>query len=106
VEVNSGSGFGIPEAKWRRWGLAIQTLLSTRGGTISEAIQSWRKNINKELEGVEACPICYSILQPKSRRLPNTPCPTCSYYFHASCIHRWFRSSGHNKCPMCREPFF
>merc|ERR1712194_948917 len=36
----------------------------------------WKENVDKEFEGVEPCPVCYSVLHVKSHKLPNLECKT------------------------------
>ena len=70
-----------------------------------DAIRVWRKNVDKELDGVEPCPICYSVVQTTDHSLPRKSCYTCSTKFHSACLYRWFHSSHKSTCPMCRQEF-
>lgn len=106
VEVECSSKIGISDARWKRWELQIIQLLSMQDGSVVDAVMFLKKNMDKEFEGVEPCPICYSILQPKSMSLPSLCCPTCSNKFHNQCLYTWFKSSGKSKCPLCQQPFF
>jgi hypothetical protein len=105
VEVQTLSKLGISEAKWRRWGLQVVQLLSCQDGTLVDGALLWKANMDREFEGVEPCPICYSVLHHKSLSLPTLSCPTCSNAFHAQCLHTWFKQSGKNKCVICQQPF-
>ena len=41
-------------------------------GTLPEALALWRRNLDKEFEGVEPCPICYAVISlDHSRSLPR-----------------------------------
>ena len=102
VEVVS-SKIGIADDRVRRWVLQIVQMLSLQDGAVVDALLMWKKNVEKELEGIEACPICYSILHPKSMGLPNLCCSTCSNKFHSACLYTWFKSSGKTKCVICQQ---
>lgn len=105
VEVSCDSKIGISESKWRRWELQIRQMMSC-SGLFWEALCRWRDSIKKEFEGVEPCPICYSVVHVSNHTLPKTKCQVCNSIFHATCVYKWFRSSGDSKCPMCRSDFF
>lgn len=106
VEVECTKRIGIAEDRWRRWVLQIIRVTSSQDGSLLDAVLLWKKNIDKEFEGVEPCPICYSILNPKTMGLPNLPCKTCANKYHNSCLYKWFNQSGKNKCPICQQPFY
>ena len=134
VEVECTKKMGISEGRWRRWILQIIQLLSHQDGSVLDAILLWKKNVDKEFEGiilsylqlivpsytneicfaiacyscpgVEPCPICYSILHPKTLSLPTMCCPTCKNKFHSPCLYKWFNTSGKSKCVLCQQPFF
>jgi hypothetical protein len=40
-------------------------------GTLLEALQLWKRNIDAEFAGAEPCPICYCVIQPQSYQLPR-----------------------------------
>ncbi|DAZ98456.1 TPA: hypothetical protein N0F65_001157, partial [Lagenidium giganteum] len=105
VEVECTKRIGISEDRWRRWVLQIVKVTASQDGSLLDAVLPWKKNVDKEFEGVEPCPICYSILNPKNMGLPNLPCKTCSNKYHNSCLYKWFNQSGKNKCPICQQPF-
>ncbi|XVE58066.1 hypothetical protein DITRI_Ditri04bG0140500 [Diplodiscus trichospermus] len=44
------------------------------------------------------CPICLSEYQPKETL---RTIPTCSHYFHSSCIDEWLKMNA--SCPLCRN---
>ncbi len=79
VEVETVTRYGVSEAKWKRWVFQIIRLLSVQDGTIIDGVLLWKRNMENELNGVEACPICYSTLHPKFMCLPTLGCPTCRY---------------------------
>lgn len=105
VDVACTSRIGVSDGRWRRWVLQIIQLLSMQDGSVVDAVLLWKANIEKELEGVEPCPICYCTLHTKTLCLPTLACPTCNNKFHQPCLHTWFRSSGKNKCVICQQPF-
>ncbi|CEG42089.1 e3 ubiquitin-protein ligase partial [Plasmopara halstedii] len=105
VEVECTKRIGIPEDRWRRWVLQIIRVTSSRDGSLLDAVLLWKHNVDKEFEGVEPCPICYSILNPKNMALPSLPCKTCKNKYHNSCLYKWFNQSGKNRCPICMQPF-
>ncbi|RLN49597.1 hypothetical protein BBJ29_006849 [Phytophthora kernoviae] len=105
VEVECTKRIGISEDRWRRWVLQIIRVTASSDGSLLDAVMLWKGNVDKEFEGVEPCPICYSILNPKNMGLPSLPCKTCSNKYHNSCLYKWFNQSGKNKCPICQQPF-
>ena len=106
VEVNCTSRIGVSDGRWRRWVLQIIQLMSMQDGSVVDAVLMWKSNIEKELEGVEPCPICYCTLHSKTQCLPSMACPTCNNKFHSPCLTTWFRSSGKSKCVICQQPFY
>ena len=80
--------------------------LSMQHGSVVDVIALWKRNVDKELEGVEPCPICFSILHPKLMSLPSLTCKTCDNKFHSPCLHKWFQTSGKSNCVLCQQPFF
>ena len=100
----SSGGGGVSEGKWRRWELQMRNLLNQSDEGLGSAISLWIHNLDREFEGVEPCPICYSILHNKLHVLPNLTCRTCKNKFHSSCLYKWFSSSQKNKCPLCQQP--
>lgn len=94
----------IQETRAKRWQLAIATTLTSQNGSIHDAIMAWRRNVEKHFQGVEECPICYSVLD-NNRSLPRMACRTCNNKFHPSCLYTWFNTSGNSKCPLCRKLF-
>ncbi|QDZ22620.1 E3 ubiquitin-protein ligase listerin [Chloropicon primus] len=101
VEVEYTSKFGFGEAVLRKWLLSMRAFLRNQDGTIDDAIYLWYQNVEKQFEGVEECPICYSIIQTTDHTLPKLRCRTCNNKFHSSCMYKWF-SQGKATCPMCR----
>ena len=79
--------------------------LFMQNGAIAEAIRTWKSNFDKEFEGVEECPICYSILHTSNHSLPRLACKTCKHKFHGACLYKWFSTSNKSTCPLCQTPF-
>jgi hypothetical protein len=105
VEVEYVSKLGVSEDRLRRWKLQIIHLLKEQDGAVIDAILLWKRNVEKEFEGVEPCPICYSVLDLKTNSLPTLQCSVCSNRFHKQCLNTWFKQSGKNKCVLCQQPF-
>lgn len=105
VEVSCTSRIGVSDGRWRRWVLQIIQLMSMQDGSVVDAVLLWKCNIEKELEGVEPCPICYCTLHTKTLCLPTMICSTCNNKFHSPCLTQWFRSSGKSKCVICQQPW-
>eukprot|EP01026_Neomeris_dumetosa_P045275 TRINITY_DN38341_c0_g1_i6.p1 TRINITY_DN38341_c0_g1~~TRINITY_DN38341_c0_g1_i6.p1 ORF type:complete len:346 (-),score=30.76 TRINITY_DN38341_c0_g1_i6:211-1248(-) len=97
---------GIPEAKLRKWMFQIETYLRNLNGSVVCAIQMWKKNVDKELDGYEECLICYSILLASNGSLPTMKCKTCSVNYHPSCLFKWFKQSNKSTCPHCQSPWY
>uniref|UniRef100_A0A7S2XKJ5 E3 ubiquitin-protein ligase listerin n=1 Tax=Attheya septentrionalis TaxID=420275 RepID=A0A7S2XKJ5_9STRA len=105
VEVDCQKTLGIAEKRWRRWSLQIMRMLNSQDGSILDALLLWKQNVDKEFEGVEPCPVCYSVLCVKTHAMPNLECKTCQNRFHASCLFKWFQSSGKSQCVLCQQPW-
>eukprot|EP00980_Cylindrotheca_fusiformis_P005876 scaffold1233_cov111-Cylindrotheca_fusiformis.AAC.2 len=105
AEVDCSKTYGVPESRWKRWALQITQMLNNQGGTLSDALLLWKENVDKEFEGVEPCPVCYSVLHVKTHKLPGVECNTCQNRFHIDCLSQWFRSSGKNDCVLCQQPW-
>lgn len=104
-DVQCVKQIGVKPEKWKRWALQIIQLLSKRDGTLSDAVTLWKDNLDKEFEGVEPCPICYSVLHASDSSLPRLPCKTCKNVFHGACLSKWFASSHQSLCPLCKTSF-
>ena len=105
AEVDCSKTLGVPQSRWKRWSLQITMMLNSQGGTLQDALLLWKDNVDKEFEGVEPCPVCYSVLHVKSHKLPILQCKTCNNRFHAECLTEWFRSSGKSQCVLCQQPW-
>ena len=105
AEVDCSKTLGVPESRWKRWALQITLMLNNQGGTLQDALMLWKENVDKEFDGVEPCPVCYSVLHVKTHKLPELECKTCHNRFHVDCLHQWFRSSGKSACVLCQQPW-
>uniref|UniRef100_A0ACD5XVI5 Uncharacterized protein n=1 Tax=Avena sativa TaxID=4498 RepID=A0ACD5XVI5_AVESA len=105
VDVECTRSLGISEVKCRKWLLSLTSFVRNQNGAIAEAIRTWKNNFDKEFEGVEECPICYSILHTSNHSLPRLACKTCKHKFHGACLYKWFSTSNKSTCPLCQTPF-
>lgn len=99
------SQIGVSECQQRKWLLSICAFLRHQNSSILEAVTLWKRNLEKGFQGVEPCLICYSVIHPSTRALPELRCITCSVQFHAACLYRWFRQCGKSQCPHCQSPW-
>lgn len=105
VEVEARSRIGMSEARWRKTLLGMTTLLRAKDGTLAEAVELWRRNLDKTFQGAEECPICFSVLHLMTATLPRMQCRTCKNLFHSECLCKWFTKSNNSACPLCRSAF-
>ncbi|KAG7538391.1 Zinc finger RING-CH-type [Arabidopsis suecica] len=104
VDVNCTKSIGISDAKQRKWLMSMQMFVRNQNGALAEAIRIWKRNSDKEFEGVEDCPICYSVIHTGNHSLPRRACVTCKYKFHKACLDKWFYTSHKKLCPLCQSP--
>ncbi|KNA05184.1 hypothetical protein SOVF_192710 [Spinacia oleracea] len=105
VDVECTRSLGISEVKQRKWLLSMMAFVRNQNGAVAEAIRIWKSNFDKEFEGVEECPICYSVIHTTNHSLPRLACKTCKHKFHAACLYKWFSTSHKSTCPLCQSPF-
>ena len=105
VKVECVRRVGISESRLRKWLLSVSSFVTNRNGTLLQAVHYWRRNIEREFDGVEECCICYSVIHTTDASLPKLSCRTCRKKFHSSCLLKWFRSSQKSICPMCQSPW-
>jgi hypothetical protein len=84
--------------------MSMQMFVRHQNGALAEAIRIWKRNSDKEFEGVEDCPICYSVIHIGNHSLPRRACVTCKYKFHKACLDKWFYTSNKKLCPLCQSP--
>lgn len=104
VSVEGPKRIGLKENQWKAWLLSSQRVMSLTNGSIIEAIEVFKRNVDLHFSGFEECAICYSILH-QDHSLPSKSCSTCNNKFHAACLYKWFKSSGSSSCPLCRQTF-
>lgn len=68
----------------------MTALLSTQDGSISDALMLWKNSLDKHFDGMEVCPICYSLFEASDKSLPKMQCSTCKNKFHNACMVRNF----------------
>ncbi|KAK6234537.1 hypothetical protein SCA6_009874 [Theobroma cacao] len=105
VDVDCVRSLGISEVKQRKWLMSMMLFVRNQNGALAEAIRIWKRNFDKEFEGVEECPICYSVIHTANHSLPRLACKTCKHKFHAACLYKWFSTSHKSSCPLCQSPF-
>ncbi|OAY73390.1 E3 ubiquitin-protein ligase listerin [Ananas comosus] len=105
VDVECTRSLGISEVKQRKWLLSLTAFVRNQNGAIAEAICTWKSNFDQEFEGVEECPICYSIIHTTNHSIPRLACKTCKHKFHSACLYKWFSTSHKSTCPLCQTPF-
>ncbi|EEF44675.1 conserved hypothetical protein [Ricinus communis] len=105
VDVDCMRSLGISEVKQRKWLMSMMLFVRNQNGALAEAIRIWKSNFDKEFEGVEECPICYSVIHTTNHSLPRLACRTCKHKFHAACLYKWFSTSHKSSCPLCQSPF-
>ncbi|KAL4503256.1 hypothetical protein ABPG72_000862 [Tetrahymena utriculariae] len=105
IQTEVKRGMKVNQQKTNKWMLMMKSLLFNQNNTIKNALLMWKDNLDKELEGLEECAICYYVINSTSGELPKLPCKTCKKKFHSSCIHKWFKSSNKSECPLCKSQF-
>jgi hypothetical protein len=105
AEVECTKQIGIRPERWKRWALRIVQILGKRDGSLVDAVALWKQSLDKEFDGIEPCPICYSVMHSGDSSLPNQKCKTCGNCFHSRCLGKWFASSHQSLCPMCKTSF-
>uniref|UniRef100_A0A9I9DLL5 E3 ubiquitin-protein ligase listerin n=1 Tax=Cucumis melo TaxID=3656 RepID=A0A9I9DLL5_CUCME len=105
VDVDCMRSLGISEVKQRKWLLSMMSFVRNQNGALAEAIRIWKRNFDKEFEGVEECPICYSVIHTVNHSIPRLACKTCKHKFHSACLYKWFSTSHKSTCPLCQSPF-
>eukprot|EP01133_Synstelium_polycarpum_P001206 gene1206-1393_t len=100
LSVEFSKRVGVTEMQWRKWLLSMTSLLLTQDGSILDACLLWRTSLDKHFQGVDLCPICYSLFF--NGTIPKFQCRTCKNKFHAGCIYKWFSTSHKSTCPLCQ----
>lgn len=105
AKVECTKQIGVRQEKWKKWALQIINILSRQNGTILDAVVFWKQSLDREFEGIEPCPICYSVIHHGDNSLPRMECKTCHQKFHPKCLVKWFQTSHKNECPLCKQSF-
>ncbi|KAF2069388.1 hypothetical protein CYY_009292 [Polysphondylium violaceum] len=101
LTVEFSKRVGVSENQWKKWLLSMTSLLLTQDGTVLDACLLWKHSLDKHFEGVELCPICYSLFH--NGNIPKFQCSTCKNKFHSACIYKWFSTSHKSNCPLCQS---
>ncbi|EFC45004.1 zf-C3HC4 domain-containing protein [Naegleria gruberi] len=105
LQIESNEHSAVDENKYRKWILKMTTMLFSQvtSNGVSDVLVLWKENLDKHFQGVEPCPICYSVVSGRDHQIPKVECKICHNKFHGACIYRWFSTSGNQTCPMCRS---
>lgn len=95
----------VPSEKVKKWLLQLTAYLFHQNGSTVEGIIMWRKNVDRDVEGAEACTICMMTIHSTNHQLPKVKCRQCKNKFHSNCLYKWFESSSQTSCPLCRSNF-
>ena len=102
AEIITNKNEIFTEQQTMKWNLAMGKMISQQNSNVATAIKFWKANLDKKLEGVSQCMICYSIVHVEKRTLPTQECKTCKNKFHAACLKKWITTSHKSKCPLCQ----
>lgn len=105
VDVDCTRALGVSEITQRKWLMSMVSFVRNQNGALAEAIRVWKSNFDKAFEGVEECPICYSVIHTANNSLPRLACKTCKHKYHSACLYKWFSTSHKSTCPLCQSPF-
>ncbi|KAE9416435.1 hypothetical protein Angca_009130 [Angiostrongylus cantonensis] len=95
----------VPSEKAKKWLLQLTAYLFHQNGSTVEGIMMWRRNVDRDVEGAEACTICMMTIHSTNHQLPKVKCRSCKNKFHSNCLYKWFESSSQSTCPLCRANF-
>ncbi|XP_076824232.1 E3 ubiquitin-protein ligase listerin-like [Clavelina lepadiformis] len=105
AQVNTVKRVGVATSQWRYWMLQMTMLLQHQNGTILDALLLWKQKVDKRLDGLEECMICFSVVYgSNAQSLPKLQCKTCRKRYHPECLYKWFDTSNQSTCPLCRSP--
>jgi hypothetical protein len=103
AEIITNKNEIFSEQQILKWNLAMTKMISEQNSNLEMAIKFWKANLDKKLEGVSQCMICYSIVHSEKRTIPTQECKTCKNKFHAACLKKWITTSHKSKCPFCQN---
>ncbi|KAI5147386.1 hypothetical protein NEAUS05_0695 [Nematocida ausubeli] len=92
---------GVKKQRLQRLLLRIQMLMAEHC-RVGEALVLWKLALDKAVDEVEECGICFFMVNEVSKSFPDTTCSKCSNQFHGLCLKTWLQRSK-NQCPICRE---
>ncbi|XP_951798.1 uncharacterized protein TA15835 [Theileria annulata] len=93
--------FVSQEKKNHKW-IVYSHSEANRSG-ITQGLLLWYNNVIKYYQGIDECPICYSIVHAQFQSIPTKSCKVCKYKFHKECLFKWFRNAAKAKCPLCQS---
>jgi hypothetical protein len=83
----TGSHLGsASEIQSQRWLMLMRNLLNVQNGSVVDVLWLWKQNLDRRLEGIEPCTICYSIIHSSNKSLPQQQCKVCTHRFHSICL--------------------
>ena len=97
---------GVSEAQEYSWKRMLILSLLTKDISVVETCILWKKQLDRQFDNSDACPICYSVFYLRTTTIPNVYCKCCRNKFHKQCIFGWFKSTGRSDCPLCTKNFF
>ncbi|ORM42043.1 E3 ubiquitin-protein ligase listerin [Babesia sp. Xinjiang] len=77
---------GTFKNKHLRWLMMAQSAANRCG--IVQGLLLWSDNITKFFDGIEECPICYSIVHLQFNSIPSKTCKVCKHKFHTECLYK------------------
>ena len=70
---------GVSEKRAKFWTLSMTAMLVARNSSISDALRLWKSNADQHFDGVEECPICYSVVHAVTTQMPKLQCRVCKH---------------------------
>ncbi|VDO64002.1 unnamed protein product [Haemonchus placei] len=61
----------VPSEKVKKWLLQLTAYLFHQNGSTVEGVMMWRKNVDRDVEGAEACTICMMTIHSTNHQLPK-----------------------------------
>lgn len=58
---------------------ACCSLQVSRNSSITDGLMLWKRNVDQHFEGVEECPICYSVVHAVTSAMPKLQCRVCKH---------------------------
>ncbi|OAG30550.1 hypothetical protein NEIG_00062 [Nematocida sp. ERTm5] len=92
---------GVKKQRLQRLLLRIQMLMAEHC-RVGEALVLWKLALDRTIDEIEECGICFFMVDEVSKSFPDTTCAKCSNQFHGICLKTWLKRSK-NLCPICRE---